>query len=141
MNDASGEARNMIADAISSSWGERARAAAIKFAAAADLDEEPAIVLLQHLLLIFEARGAAVLASQVLVEALIDHEDLWGEWRGARGDERPRKFTQGDLALLLRPFRIRSRKIWITRDPPKHSTKASPWRHRTPLGIPVVPPV
>ena len=78
---------------------------------AADLDEEPAIVLLQHLLLIFDARGAAVLASQVLVGALIDHDELWGAWRGARGDERPRKFTQGDLASLLRPFRIRSRKI------------------------------
>ena len=110
-----------IADAISSAWGERARAAAIKFAAAADLDEEPAIALLQHLLLIFDARGAAVLASQVLVEALIDHDELWGAWRGARGDERPRKFTQGDLAFLLRPFRIRSRKIWITRDPPKQA--------------------
>jgi hypothetical protein len=108
-----------IADAISAAWGERARAAAVKFAAAADHDEEPAIVLLQHLLVIFGTR--AVLSSQVLVEALIDHDELWGAWRGARGNERPRKFTQGDLAFLLRPFRIRSGKIWLTRDPPKQA--------------------
>ena len=44
---------------------------------------------------------------------------MWAEWRGPRGDERPRKFTQGGLAELLRPFGDRPRKFWITRDPPK----------------------
>ena len=110
-----------IADAISPAWGERARAAALKFAAAADLDEESAIVLLQHLLVIFDGYGAGVLPSQVLVKALVDHDEAWEAWRGARGEERPRKFTQGDLAFLLRPFRIRSHKIFITRDPPKQA--------------------
>jgi hypothetical protein len=96
-----------IADAISPAWGERARIAAVKFAAAIGLDEEPAIVLLQHLLTIFDATNAVVLSTAALVKALIDLDEMWEAWRGIRGDERPRKFTQGDLAFLLRPFRIK----------------------------------
>jgi hypothetical protein len=34
-----------------------------------------------------------------------------------------------------------SSRVVAVLDPPKHSAQASAWRHSTPLGMPVVPPV
>jgi hypothetical protein len=107
-----------IADACSLDWGESARAAAITFAGS-DRDEDIGVVLLKHMQTIFDMLGAERLASKVVVDALIEHDDMWAEWRGPRGDERPRKLTQGGLAELLRPFAIRPRKFWTSRKPPK----------------------
>jgi hypothetical protein len=48
-----------------------------------------------------------------LVAALLNiEESAWGEYRGARDDQTPRKLTQGEMARLLRPFGIRPRSIW-----------------------------
>ena len=87
--------------------------------ARASHDEDPGIILLYHLRAIFDAYNTNRLASELLVKALIEHDELWSAWRGPRGDDRPRKLTQASLAELLRPFDIKPRKFWITRDPPK----------------------
>ena len=93
------------------------RAAAVAFARL-DHDEDGPITLLHHLHAIFAASKSGWLASKVLVAALLEHDEMWMEWRGVRGDERPRKLNLAALAELLRPFGIKPRKFWITRDPP-----------------------
>jgi hypothetical protein len=57
--------------------------------------------------------------SAALVKALVEEieDSLWVEWRGSRDDQRPHRLTEAELALLLRPFRIRPRTIWPT---PRH---------------------
>ena len=76
-----------IADACSPAWGEHARAAAVEFARH-DHDEDVAVTLLHHLHAIFAASKSDWLASKVLVAALLEHDEMWMEWRGVRGDER-----------------------------------------------------
>lgn len=98
-----------IADACSPAWSHDARRAATIFAGS-DHDEDVGVVLLRHARAIFDMRNAERLASKVLVADLIEHDDLWSEYRGPQGDEQPRKLTQGALADLLRPFGIRSKK-------------------------------
>jgi Protein of unknown function (DUF3631) len=81
------------------------------------------------------------LASAVIVAELCELPDgIWSEWRGPKEDQVPRRFTQGNLALLLRPFSIRPKTIWPARrgmndKPPKAITGSSsrrPGRHIAP---------
>ena len=69
---------------------------------------------------VFNRHAAADrLSSAVIVSELVDTlEGLWSEWRGPRGDQLPRKLSQGGLALMLAPFNIRPRTIW----PPRRGT-------------------
>ena len=59
--------------------------------------------------------------------ALNEMDDAsWSEWRGVRDVQQPRPLSQGELALLLRPFRIRPRTIW-----PRRATSAKGYyRHQ-----------
>jgi hypothetical protein len=55
------------------------------------------------------------IASKEMIKALteLDGADaMWAEFRGASGNERPRKLTENALAALLRPFGIRPRTAW-----------------------------
>jgi len=106
-----------IADACGPVWGELARDAALALTRA-NRDEAPGIVLLHHIRQIFEARGVDRLASKLLLVDLLTLDETWSEWRGVRGDEHPRKLTQGAIATLLRPFGIRPRNIWPLRRTP-----------------------
>jgi hypothetical protein len=92
--------------------GDDARSAAMALCADRP-DEDPGVVLLTDIRMVFMTRGLDRIASSTLVEALLEMEDgLWHEWRGA-GDDRPlRKLTQGELARLLRTFGIWPRTIW-----------------------------
>jgi hypothetical protein len=74
------------------------------------------VVLLRHIRDVFDARGVDRLFSRVLVQALNEIDDApWSEWRGVRDDQQPRRLSQGELARLLRPFRIRPRTVWPMR--------------------------
>ena len=35
-----------------------------------------------------------------------------GDWKGLRDDQQPRRLSQGELARLLKGFRIRPKAIW-----------------------------
>ena len=39
-------------------------------------------------------------------------DGMWSEWRGPKDDQQPRKLSQGELAKLLAPFRIKPRTVW-----------------------------
>jgi Protein of unknown function (DUF3631) len=109
-----------VADAFGADWATRAREAAVVFAGEHQ-DEDAAVILLRDIRDIFDGRGADRLPSKTIVDHLngADHA-LWSEWRGIHGDQQPRKLSQGELAKLLEPFRIRPRTIRIPSD---HSGK------------------
>jgi hypothetical protein len=85
--------------------------AAITFART-DRDEDVAVTLLLHIREVFDARPVDRIASKLLIDHLLEHNEMWSEFRGVHGNENPRKLTQGALAALLRPFGIRPRKFW-----------------------------
>jgi hypothetical protein len=106
-----------IAEACGPTWVALARDAAIAFART-DQDEDIAVTLLHHIREVFDASSVDRIASKLLIERLLEHDEMWGEYRGVHGNENPRKLTQGALAALLRPFGIRPRKFWPPhRDP------------------------
>src|SRR5262249_28076177 len=99
-----------IADALG--HGEEARAAAVELSAGRP-DEDPGVVLLHDIRTVFYARGVDRISSAALVEALCALDDgLWSEWRGPHDDRPPRRLTQAELAVALRPFGIRPRTVW-----------------------------
>jgi hypothetical protein len=103
-----------IADACGPKWSALAREAAVAFARA-DSDEDVGVTLLRHIREVFDACGGDRPASKKLVNDLINLDGadaMWAEYRGVRGDERPRKLTENSLAALLRPFEIRPRRLW-----------------------------
>jgi uncharacterized protein DUF3631 len=98
-----------IADALGR--GDEARMVA---QALRNPDEDPAVVLLGHIRQIFLTRGVDRISSKDLVEALLQSEE-W-HWRGPRDDLAPHNLTQGEVAQMLRPFGIRPRTIWPSRE-------------------------
>jgi hypothetical protein len=106
--------RPLMAIADACGYGDAAREAAIALSADRP-DEDPTVVLLQDIRDLFNRRRDDRLTSSELVDDLCALEDgCWGEWRGIRDDQQPRRLTQGELARLLAPFRIRPRTIWPT---------------------------
>jgi hypothetical protein len=69
-------------------------------------------MLLHHIREVFDASPVTPIASKLLIDRLLEHDEMWSEYRGVHGNENPRKLTQGALAALLRPFGIRPRKFW-----------------------------
>jgi Protein of unknown function (DUF3631) len=101
-----------IADSFGPYWGGVARETAVTFAHAYH-DEDVGVVLLSDLRDIFNRTSADRMTSIDLIATLLDIEESgWSEYRGARDDQAPRKFTQGEMARLLRPFGVRPRSIW-----------------------------
>jgi hypothetical protein len=100
-----------IADACGPIWADLAREAAIAFARA-DRDEDVAVTLLHHIREVFDASLVDRIASKLLIDRLLEHDEIWLEYRGVHWTEQPRKLTQGALATLLKPFGIRPRKFW-----------------------------
>jgi putative DNA primase/helicase len=113
-----------IADAIDPSWGDRARAAAIKIAAEDAFDEETASVMaLADVASIFERAGKGVdrLPSEQIVARMFDMKDRpWPEWR------RGQPLTQSGLARLLKPFGIGPQTMRFA--PRPASTQRGYWR-------------
>jgi Protein of unknown function (DUF3631) len=106
-----------IADACSPAWGIRAREAAVHFARAYR-DEPIAVTLLRDIRKVFDLRHVDRITSEDLVKALLAMEDApWNEWTGARGDQSPRKISQGQLAVALSDFIIRPKSIRLPGKP------------------------
>jgi hypothetical protein len=107
-----------IADACGEAWSEIAREA-IAALGRKYHDEDVGVVLLSDIRDIFNRQPShpvAALASKVLIAALYETPDgRWSEWRGIKDDQQPRQLSQGELARLLRPFRIRPKSIWPSR--------------------------
>jgi hypothetical protein len=143
INRAADNWRVLLAIADNLGHGEEARAAARELTANRP-DEDPGVILLGDILAVFSRRRIDRIASADLVAELIAVNDFWTDWR----DERPgRKLTQGDLACLLRPFRIKSKSIWpVERTPTSRSRKGymqdqfeAAWRSYCPDGTPAQP--
>jgi len=143
VNRAADNWRVLLAIADNLGHGEEARAAARELTANRP-DEDPGVILLGDILAVFSRRRIDRIASADLVTELIALNDFWTDWR----DERPdRKLTQGDLARLLRPFRIKSKSIWpVERTPTSRSRKGytrdqfeAVWRSYCPDGTPAQP--
>jgi hypothetical protein len=101
-----------IADSVGGEWPQLAREAAMALSRNRP-DEDPGVTLLTDIRDIFDRRQIDRLPSAVLVGDLVSNEDgLWGEWRGVKDDQQPRKLAQGELAKLLAPFRIKPRTVW-----------------------------
>jgi hypothetical protein len=102
-----------IADCFGPAWARRAREAAVTFAHAYH-DEDAGVILLSDIRDIYTRTGADRIASIDLITALLEiDESGWSDYRGAWDDQAPRKLTQGEMARLLRPFRIKPRSIWL----------------------------
>ena len=135
------------ADACGEEWGRQAREAAVLMARGYH-DEDPAVTLLEHIRHVFMLRYIDRISSADLIKALLAMEDApWNEWRGIRDDRQPRKLSQGELARLLAPFRIRPRTIWLAhRNPESKSHRGyfrsdfeKAWRAYCPADTPTQP--
>jgi hypothetical protein len=119
-----------IADAFGAAWAGRAREAAVAFAGEHQ-DEDAAVVLLRDIRDIFDGHGVDRLPSKTIVDRLNGADDaMWSEWRGIHGNQQPRKLSQGELAKLLEPFRIRPRTIRTFSDASGKPTAKGYCRHQ-----------
>jgi hypothetical protein len=101
-----------IADAFG--WGERARDAMVIFARDQwDLDIRAA--LLRDVRRVFDKLAKDRLSTKRLLDELYELEGAdWSHYCGLEGSRLPHKLTEGELAQLLKPFKIRSRSLWPT---------------------------
>jgi hypothetical protein len=119
-----------IADAFGPRWAARARQAAIAFAGEHQ-DEDAAVVLLRDIRDIFDRYSFHRLSSKAIVDHLNGADDaMWSEWRGIHGHQQPRKLSQGELAKLLEPFRIRPRTIRAFSSAHANPIKKGYYRHQ-----------
>jgi hypothetical protein len=137
--------RPLLSIADSLGRGDEARAAAIALCAGRT-DEDAQVTLFRHLRHIFNTLlpsrwGPDRAPGAQLVEALLSLEDgPYAEWRGINDDRPPRKFTQNDLAQLLRPFGIHSKTIWpMQRRPGDKSAAAMSAVNLRRCGLLIVP--
>ena len=107
-----------IADEIGGDCPRWARKAAVAFSRADEtFDEEPRILLLKDLEGLFRSQRADRLESSKIVKWLAAMpERPWGTYR------RGQPLTMQDLAALLRPFRVTSKK-WTVKGAVKRETK------------------
>ncbi len=97
-----------IADQADGEWPARARRAALALSGLVTDDQESAGVLALHdLAALFEERETDQLASETIVEALVQMDERpWPEWYG-------RPLSKRSLARLLAPFGVRPHALWI----------------------------
>jgi hypothetical protein len=109
--------RPLIAIADACSVGEYAREIAIKMCRG--LDQDPEVVLIRDILLIFNARRTDRLLDKVILADLrMQPHGLWSDWRGKNGTDPPRELTYGVMAKMLWDgFQIRAKTIRIGKGP------------------------
>jgi hypothetical protein len=118
-NRAADNWRALFSIADNLSHGKEARSAALELSSNRP-DEDPGVVLLGDIRVVFRKLDVDRIASAELILELLATNDFWTDWR----DERPgRKLTQGDLARLLRPFHIKSKSIWPAERAPNSRSK------------------
>jgi Protein of unknown function (DUF3631) len=82
-------------------------------------DEDVAILLLDDCRAVFNDRAVDRISSADLTAAVVERDGnwSWSAYQGPHDDQAPRKLSQGELARLLRPFQIRTRKLRIKGGP------------------------
>ena len=107
-----------IADTFGPDFAERARDAALVFSRSYT-DEDVAILLLDDCRAVFNERAVDRISSADLTAAVVERDGnwSWSTYQGPHDDQAPRKLSQGELARLLRPFQIRTRKLRINGGP------------------------
>jgi putative DNA primase/helicase len=99
-----------IADAAGGGWPEWARAAACALSGQQEVDpQDHGLLLLQDIRDIVRGHDDIKIATAVLVNRLVNLEERpWAEWKHGR------PMTGSDLAAMLLPFGIRSKKIRVS---------------------------
>jgi hypothetical protein len=129
-NRAADNWRVLLAIADELGHGEDARAAAVTLCAHR-VDEDPGVLVLIHIRMVFDARGVDRISSAVLIGGLLEIEDAhWGDWRGPLDDRPSRKLSQDELARLVRPFGIRPKSVWPVRRRPGDKSAKGYYRWR-----------
>jgi Protein of unknown function (DUF3631) len=120
--------RILFAIADDQGYGEQARDAA-RVLCSNRSDEDPGVMLLLNIQTVFQALNVDRIPSAILIEELLGLEDdQWNDWRGLNNDQQPRKLTQGELARMLKPFKIRSRTVWPAQRRPGVKSKRGYYR-------------
>ncbi len=104
--------------AVADSLGHRVEARNVAKALSSIFDgEDPAILLLRNIRSIFGEVRKDRLTTEALVTALRDFGDgHWSGWTGINNDKTPDALTQGEMASMLRPFRIKPQTIRLDGD-------------------------
>lgn len=103
-----------IADMAGTGWPVLARAAAEELHDGGAAADSTGVLLLQHCQAAFEAAGTDRLMTADLLAALVGRDDgPWAVWWAADVDAGRTKGPAARLAALLRPFTIRSEKLWF----------------------------
>jgi hypothetical protein len=115
-----------IAEVAGGEWPTSARVAATNLSSSADVEDESAGVQLLHdIRLIFTKRDGSIHTDDLLEELCSNAESPWSAWHHGRS------LSARGLAKLLRPYRIRSKQVWID-DTNKHGYRrrdfADAWR-------------
>lgn len=96
----------VIADTLGGDWPERARSALLELFKTGQQEQSRGVELLKDIQVIFDEQVTDRLASETLVQKLVEIETSpWGEWNRGKG------LTKIQLARLLRPFEIAPRTI------------------------------
>ena len=84
-------------------------------------DADLRAALLDDIRKVFATRGVDWLSTKLLLEALHDLDGAgWSHFCGVDHNKQPHALTDGDLALMLKPFKVTPRTIW-----PKNRTPES----------------
>jgi Protein of unknown function (DUF3631) len=103
-----------IADTFGPVWGDRAREASIEYAKSHP-EENMVVLLLRDIRKVFYQKHSTLdyFPSSYLVGLLRLFEGSpWSEWCGVQDNQIPHELSQGELAKLLRPFKIKPRTVW-----------------------------
>src|SRR6516162_300382 len=101
-----------VADACSPAWGALAREAAVFFAQSGR-HEDPVVVLLRDIRIVFDAQGVDRIVIKALVTALHEIEDgRWSEFCGVQRNRTPHKLRESELRAMLRPLGIVTHSVW-----------------------------
>jgi hypothetical protein len=100
-----------IADSCSVELGELARETAIRMCRG--LDQDPEVVMLRDIRLIFNERRTDRLLDRIILPDLrMQPHGLWSDWRGKNGTDPPRELTYGVMAKMLWDgFKIRAKTV------------------------------
>ena len=101
-----------VADACSPAWGTLAREAAVFFAQSGR-HEDPVVILLRDIRIVFDAQGVDRIVIKALVTALHEMEDgRWSEFCGVQRNRTPHKLRESELRAMLRPLGIVTHSVW-----------------------------
>jgi hypothetical protein len=102
-----------IADMAGGAWPDRARRAALELSANVEPeDDSTGVRLLADLRSTFDESNANRISTADLLAALATMDEApWASWASSR--RRHPGLTASDLAKLLKPYRVRSKSIWL----------------------------